>query len=63
MTNFFKNIPAIRYEGPASTNEFAFRHYNPDEVVLGKRKAIRGRPGAHAPAINLEKTRGEVSIS
>jgi xylose isomerase len=37
MTDYFKNIPAIRYEGPDSTNEFAFRHYNPDEVVLGKR--------------------------
>ncbi|MGV8985299.1 MAG: xylose isomerase [Cypionkella sp.] len=37
MTNFFKDIPAIKYEGPNSTNEFAFRHYNPDEVVMGKR--------------------------
>ena len=37
MTDFFKGIPQIRYEGPASTTEFAFRHYNPDEVVMGKR--------------------------
>jgi xylose isomerase len=37
MTDFFKGIPAIKYEGPASSNEFAFRHYNPDEVILGKR--------------------------
>ncbi len=37
MTEFFKGIPQIRYEGPSSTNEFAFRHYNPDEVILGKR--------------------------
>lgn len=37
MTDFFQGIPAIKYEGPDSTNEFAFRHYNPDEVVLGKR--------------------------
>ena len=37
MTGFFKGIPQIRYEGPDSTNEFAFRHYNPDEVILGKR--------------------------
>ncbi|NEY91954.1 xylose isomerase [Tabrizicola oligotrophica] len=37
MSGYFGGIPAIRYEGPASTNEFAFRHYNPDEVVLGKR--------------------------
>ena len=37
MTKFFKGIPQIKYEGPSSTNEFAFRHYNPDEVILGKR--------------------------
>ena len=37
MTDFFKDIPAVRYEGPASTNEYAFRHYNPDEVIMGKR--------------------------
>ncbi len=37
MTDFFKDIPAIRYEGPDSQNEYAFRHYNPDEVVMGKR--------------------------
>jgi xylose isomerase len=37
MTDFFAGIPALRYEGPDSDNEFAFRHYNPDEVVLGKR--------------------------
>ena len=36
MTDFFKNIPAITYEGPDSDNEFAFRHYNPDEMVMGK---------------------------
>ena len=39
MTDFFKGIPAIRYEGPNSTNEFAFRHYNPTEVVMGKTMA------------------------
>jgi len=36
MTDFFAGIPAVKYEGVDSTNEFAFRHYNPDEVVLGK---------------------------
>jgi len=36
MTDFFNGIRPIRYEGPDSTNEFAFRHYNPDEVVMGK---------------------------
>ncbi len=36
MTDFFKGIPAITYEGPDSDNDFAFRHYNADEVVMGK---------------------------
>ena len=37
MTDFFQGIQTVRYEGPDTDNEFAFRHYNPDEVVLGKR--------------------------
>lgn len=36
MTDFFKGIPQIKYEGPETDNDFAFRHYNPDEVILGK---------------------------
>lgn len=36
MTDFFKGIPAVTYEGPNSDNDFAFRHYNADEVVMGK---------------------------
>ncbi len=37
MTDFFQGIAPIAYEGPDSDNDFAFRHYDPDEVVLGKR--------------------------
>ncbi|MEM9249940.1 MAG: xylose isomerase [Pseudomonadota bacterium] len=37
MTDFFNDIPAIRYEGPDTDNEFAYRHYNADEEVMGKR--------------------------
>jgi len=37
MTGFFKDIPPIRYEGPETDNEFAFRHYDPDEELMGKR--------------------------
>lgn len=33
----FRRHPKIRYEGPDSDNPLAFRHYNPDEIVLGKR--------------------------
>ena len=36
MTDFFKGIPAITYEGPDSDNDYAFRHYNPDEILMGK---------------------------
>ncbi len=37
MTDFFKGIAKAQYEGADSTNPLAFRHYNPDEVILGKR--------------------------
>ena len=37
MTDFFHGIPPIAYEGPDSPNEFAFRHYDKDAMVLGKR--------------------------
>ncbi|MFB2550266.1 xylose isomerase [Ensifer soli] len=36
-TGFFGDIGKIQYEGPESTNPLAFRHYNPDQVVMGKR--------------------------
>ena len=35
--SFFKNIDPIKYEGPETDSNLAFRHYNPDEIVLGKR--------------------------
>lgn len=37
MSHYFDKIDKIRYEGPHSTNRFAYRHYNADERVLGKR--------------------------
>ncbi len=38
MTNpFFAGIDPIRFEGPDSTNPLAFHHYDPDEMLLGKR--------------------------
>ena len=37
MTQFFQDIEKITYEGPESQNPMAFHHYNPDEIVLGKR--------------------------
>jgi xylose isomerase len=32
----FPNIEKIRYEGPESSNPFAFKHYNPEEKVGGQ---------------------------
>ena len=34
--SYFPEIPTIAYEGPKSTNPFAFKHYNPAELVEGK---------------------------
>ncbi|MCV0394029.1 MAG: xylose isomerase [Rhizobiaceae bacterium] len=36
-TGFFGDIQPITYEGPDSTNPLAYRFYNPDEMVAGKR--------------------------
>lgn len=34
---FFKNISKIPYEGKDSTNPLAFKYYNPDELIDGKK--------------------------
>ena len=36
-SGFFEGIEKVRYEGSDSTNPLAFRHYDPDEIVLGRR--------------------------
>ena len=33
----FPEVEKVVYEGPDSKNLLAFRHYNPDEVVEGKK--------------------------
>ncbi|MEY8371611.1 xylose isomerase [Aerococcaceae bacterium 50-4] len=33
---YFPEITEITFEGVASNNKYAFRHYNPEEIVLGK---------------------------
>ncbi len=33
---FFEKIEPVKYEGSKSTNPFAFKYYNPEEVILGK---------------------------
>lgn len=37
MPAYFDQLERVRYEGTKSTNPLAFRHYNSDELVLGKR--------------------------
>jgi xylose isomerase len=34
--SFFPDIPKIQFEGPKSKNPFAFKQYNPVEIVAGK---------------------------
>jgi xylose isomerase len=36
-SGFFGDVSTIPFEGPSSENALAFRHYNPDEMVMGKR--------------------------
>jgi xylose isomerase len=35
--SYFKDIAPIRYEGPNATSQLAYRYYDKDRVVLGKR--------------------------
>ena len=35
--SFFADISPVKYEGKDSDNPLAYRHYNPDEIVMGKR--------------------------
>jgi xylose isomerase len=37
MTSYFHDIAPIRFEGPASDKDLAFKHYDKDRLVLGKR--------------------------
>lgn len=36
MSTYFSQINKIQYEGSNSNNPLAFRHYNPEEIILGK---------------------------
>ncbi|TPG64789.1 xylose isomerase [Ewingella americana] len=39
MHAYFDKLDAVRYEGINSKNPLSFRHYNPNEVILGKTMA------------------------
>jgi xylose isomerase len=37
MTDFFADVPPVRYQGPESDDPLSFRYYDKDRIVLGKR--------------------------
>ena len=44
MTDFFSGLSPVKYEGAESRNPLAYRHYNKDEIVAGKRMEDHIRP-------------------
>jgi len=36
MSKYFEKVSKIKYEGPKSNNPYAFKFYNPEEVIDGK---------------------------
>jgi xylose isomerase len=44
MSEFFTGVDQIKFEGPDSSNPLAFRHYDPNKVILGKTMAEHLRP-------------------
>jgi len=44
VTDFFKGLTQVKFEGTDSTNPLAYRHYNKDEIVAGKRMEDHIRP-------------------
>jgi xylose isomerase len=44
VTDFFKGLSQVKFEGAQSTNPLAYRHYNKDELVAGKRMEDHIRP-------------------
>jgi xylose isomerase len=36
MSEYFKGVPQIKYEGPKSDNPLAFKYYDPDAMIGGK---------------------------
>jgi xylose isomerase len=44
VTDFFKGIKPVTFKGPRSKDALAYRHYNKDEMVMGKRMEDIIRP-------------------
>ena len=34
---YYENVEKVKYEGSKSLNPFAFKYYNPEEVIMGKK--------------------------
>jgi hypothetical protein len=39
-SDFFPEIPYVKYEGPASENPLSYKWYNAEEVILGKKMKV-----------------------
>ncbi|WP_417560146.1 xylose isomerase [Marinomonas sp.] len=39
MSEFFKTVPVVKYEGADSNNPFAFKHYDANKMLMGKTMA------------------------
>lgn len=37
MTEYFPTVKKVKYEGPDSKNPLSFKHYNPNQKILGKK--------------------------
>lgn len=44
MTDFFKGLKPVKFKGPRSKDPLTYRHYNKDEVVMGKTMEEHIRP-------------------
>jgi len=44
VTDFFKGLSPVKFEGPQSANPLAYRHYDKNEVVMGKTMEEHIRP-------------------
>ncbi|MAT34286.1 MAG: hypothetical protein CMK06_03975 [Ponticaulis sp.] len=43
-SEFFAHIPKIKFESEVTTNNLAYRYYDPERLVLGKKMVDHLRP-------------------
>ena len=63
MSDFFQGIAPVKFKGPATADPLAFRYYQPERLVMGKRmdehlrhvrRRISGPRGNDLPKIGIE---------